>query len=79
MNPAPVRSLLGRLEYITANTPPEMAEEHRNLLEGRKILSSVLHLDNATHPAYVEARNKAIYRALVAYGKPPYPEFFGGQ
>lgn len=78
MNYAPVRSLLDRLEEITKNTPPEAAEDHRNLLEARKILSSVLHLDNATHPVYVEARNKAIYRALVVYGKPPYPEFFGG-
>lgn len=78
MNYAPVRSLLDRLEEITKNTPPEAADDHRNLLDARKILSSALHLDNATHPVYVEARNKAIYRALVAYGKPPYPEFFGG-
>lgn len=78
MNSAPVRSLLDRLEYITANTPPEASEDHRNLLEARKTLSAALHLDHATHPVYVEARNKAIYRALVVYGKPPYPEFFGG-
>lgn len=74
----PIRSLLDRLEEITRHTPPEEAEGHRNLLEARKILSTVLHLDNATHPVYVEARNKATYRALMVYGKPPYPEFFGG-
>ena len=74
----PIRSLLDRLEEITRHTPPEAAEDHRNLLEARRILSTVLHLDNATQPLYAELRDKAVYRALMVYGKPPYPEFFGG-
>lgn len=72
----PISSLFERLEQITASTATDNAQDHRALLQARKILLTFQHLEGL--PRYHRSVDEAVRKALVVYSKPPYPEFFGG-
>lgn len=72
----PISSLLERFERITEATAVDNAQDHRALLQARKILLPWQHLESLPH--YRPSVDEAVRKALAVYGKPPYLEFFGG-